>query len=227
MRKSGFLRFSGWAENTLSSGALVTLDSKAGKKQLAKLEKRIEANTKAAWKENGLMMLYIRDSGIYKFEYGTFKNYLNVYWKIDESRGYRLLDGIEFVRKLEHCSKNESVKNSPTGEFSAINLPANEWQIRPLVNGLKNDSERMHVWGEVVKQATQDAANAPVKPGSKKPVKPQDMITANLVQSEVDKFKASGVVVPDVVIELPEVTDKDLLSDTEQALLALLGDKPK
>ena len=80
-----------------------------------------------------------------------------------------------------------SDKNLPIGKFPAITFPANEAQIRPLVNSLKTDGERLHVWAEVVKQATQDAENASVKVGSKKPASPQSKITADLVQRKVDR----------------------------------------
>jgi len=61
---------------SFSTGLIMTdivISSKASGKQLAKLEKRIEANTKAAWRENGLIMLHIRNSGLYKAKYGTFE----------------------------------------------------------------------------------------------------------------------------------------------------------
>ena len=40
-------------------------------------------------------------------------------------------------------------------------LPANEWQIRPLLNGLKTDSERIKVWPDAVydSQGFNTAAN--------------------------------------------------------------------
>jgi hypothetical protein len=65
-------------------------------------------------------------------------------------------------------------------------LPSNERQIRPLMTDLSHDSERLHVWNEVTNS------------GEKK-------ITAELVQRKVDSFKASGLVIEDVEIKLPDV----------------------
>jgi len=175
---------------------IVISNNKADKKQLAKLEKRIEANTKAAWRENGLIMLHIRNAGLYKAKYGTFEKYLEERWDITRSRGYRLLSGVELVQKLACCTENDSGKLSPIGDKKTIDLPENEAQVRPLIECLNHDGERLHVWQEVAKAG--------------------EKITAALVQRKVDEFKASGQVVEDVEIKLPSVTDKDLLSDTER-----------
>lgn len=188
---------------------IVISNTKADKKQLAKLEKRIEANTKAAWRENGLIMLHIRNSGLYKAGYGeiekdadgtirkwTFERYLEKRWDITPQHGRRLINGAEFVQKLEFCYKPDSAKKEPMGSNLDIKLPDAERQIRPLLTCLEHDGERLHVWHEVAKAG--------------------EKITAALVQRKVDEFKASGQVVEDVEIKLPSVTDKDLLSDTER-----------
>ena len=91
--------------------------------------------------------------------------------------------GVTFIRKL---SAPEANKNTEIVRLKAPVLPSNEGQIRPLLTDLQHDGERIHVWAEV--------ANS----GEKK-------ITAELVQREVDKFKASGLVVEDVEIKLPDV----------------------
>ena len=129
--------------------------AKTDSKQLAKLEKRIEANTKAAWRENGLIMLHIRNTGLYKAGIGkveldengkvipwTFKRYLEKRWEISEQHGYRILAGAEFLQKISYI---DSAKNSPIGEFSSQVLPQNEGQIRPLMTCLNNDGERIKV----------------------------------------------------------------------------------
>ena len=188
---------------------IVISNNKADKKQLAKLEKRIEANTKAAWRENGLIMLHIRNSGLYKAGYGeiekdsdgtirkwTFERYLEKRWDITRRTGYKQLVAAEFIQKLEFCSNNDIVDLCPNGHISDTVLPSNEAQVRPLIDGLEHDGERLHVWQEVAQSG--------------------EKITAALVQRKVDEFKASGQVVEDVEIKLPSVTDKDLLSDTER-----------
>jgi len=64
-------------------------------------------------------------------------------------------------------------KNTEIVHIEKPVLPSSERQVRPLIDYLKHDGERIHVWQEVVQA------------GEKK-------ITAELVQREVDKFKASG-----------------------------------
>ena len=117
---------------TTSCTTLVVIDSKAGKKQLAKLEKRIEANTKAAWRENGLIMLHIRNAGLYKAGYGTFESYLEKRWDLSVRHGQRMIAGVEFVQKLAYYTEIDSEKCDQLVALKPTTLPANEGQIRPL-----------------------------------------------------------------------------------------------
>ena len=160
-------------------------DTKAGKKQLAKLEKRIEANTKAAWRENGLIMLHIRNAGLYKAQYGTFESYLEKRWDYGISHGKRLMASADFMQKLSFCGSENMAEIAPIGAKTPPVLPANEGQIRPLLTCLNHDGERLKVWADVVQDG--------------------EKITAGLVQRKVDEFKASGQVVQDVEIKLPDV----------------------
>lgn len=50
------------------------------------------------------------------------------------------------MQKLEFCSKKDTDKNLPIGKENAIKLPANESQVRPLIECLNHDGERLHVW---------------------------------------------------------------------------------
>jgi len=181
----------------------IVISSKADGKQLAKLEKRIEANTKAAWRENGLIMLHIRNSGLYKAGIGkpefdesgkpikwTFERYLEKRWDYTHQHGLRLIRTAEFMQKITHCIENDSVKTEPIGSVSAIKLPANEGQIRPLLTCLNHDGERLKVWQDVVQDG--------------------EKITASLVQRKVDEFKASGQVVEDVEIKLQSLSKGEL-----------------
>ena len=149
--------------------------------QLAKLERRIEANTKAAWRENGLIMLFIRDKGLYKKKYKTFENYLEKRWDYARSTGYQMLAGAEFIQKLEYKTTSEM---SAIADKKLVILPTNESQIRPLLTCLNHDGERIHVWNDVVQDG--------------------EKITAALVQRKVDEFKASGEIVEDVEFSIPE-----------------------
>ena len=117
---------------------------------LAKLEKRIEANTKAAWRENGLIMLHIRNTGLYKDKYGTFEDYMRIRWECSQSKGHRIMSSAEFMHKLTYCTEKDSAKTMPIGIVSAIKLPQNKGQVRPLLtclnpipfNGLENKTKK-------------------------------------------------------------------------------------
>jgi len=181
--------------------AILATDAKAGKKAYAKLNKEIHACDKVAdqvWYEKGMRILKMRESGLYKWgqdksqlvfdEKGkiiewTFERWLETEHQITDRRGQQLMRGVTFIRKLSAPEANENAK---IVRLEKPVLPSNEWQIRPLLTDLQHDGERIHVWAEV--------ANS----GEKK-------ITAELVQREVDKFKASGLVVEDVEIKLPDV----------------------
>lgn len=175
------------------------MGSKAGKKAYAKLNKDIHACDKKLeqlWYVKGLMMLKMRNTGLYKFGQGkqlefdengkaiewTFERWLDVEHQVSRGHGYRLLESVSLMRKLEAVNVS---KNSKIGDIDKPVLPKNEAQIRPLLTDLQHDGERLKVWQHVVQDG--------------------EKITASLVQRKVDEFKASGVVVPDVAIELPDV----------------------
>ena len=70
-------------------------------KELTKREKKITANqnrTEKLWYENGLIMLSIRDDGLYKEKYGTFEEYLSQRWDIARTRGHYLTVSAEFMQ---------------------------------------------------------------------------------------------------------------------------------
>ena len=67
-------------------------------KLLKKIEKRIEANREAAWYENNLLLLKIRDEGLYKKKYGTFEKYLEDRWEFGKRRGYQLMKSAELMQ---------------------------------------------------------------------------------------------------------------------------------
>ena len=144
-------------------------------KLLKKLEKRIEANQKSVWYENNLLLLKIRDEGLFKKKYGTNEKYLEDRWGFSKQRGHQLMNSAEFMLQITYQKVNKKGKSV---DFSEPVYPANEGQVRPLINNLKHNGERLKVWGDVV--------------GSK------EKITAALVQSKVDEFLDSGEVVPDI-----------------------------
>ena len=146
---------------------------------LKKLEKRIEDNAKAYWFESNLIMLKIRDENLWgKKKYGTFENYLKVRWNYGKSYGHELMNAAEFMQ-ITYKDQVEKVRqNEVLADFIEPVLPKNERQCRPLLRKLNHHGERIKVWAEVVETG--------------------EKITAELVQTRVDEFLASGEVVPDI-----------------------------
>lgn len=162
-------------------------------KELLRMEKAVDVCEKTlekAWYTKGLAILKIRESGKYTERAATFEKYLEARFQLTDRRGQQLMRAIEFILKL---TTPEANKNTEFVRLEAPVLPANEGQIRPLLTDLNHDGERIHVWNEVAKAAV------------KTDDKPAEKITAALVQRKVDEFKASGQVVQDVEIKLPDV----------------------
>ena len=131
-------------------------------------------NFKAAWYQTGLILMKIRDDGDYKEIYGTFKNYIEERWGFNEKQGYRLLNAAELTQKIAQISSKNRLKSNQIGDV----LPQNESQLRPLLDTLKTDSERVTVWQNVVEASKNEGVK----------------ITAAFVQEKVDEFIASGEV---------------------------------
>jgi len=155
-------------------------------KKLKQLESRIEVNIKKAWYENGLIMLQIKEEKLYQKDYATFEDYLEKKWEISRSRGHRLIDSARFMAQI---TDENVAQKTEMGNISEADLPKSERQIRPLI-ALENTGEKLHVWKTVVEEAKE----ADVK------------ITAELVQKKVDDFKASGLVIDDVEIEVSNIS---------------------
>ena len=158
---------------------MTKLTVKKTPKRLLALEKRVDDNFKAAWYQNGLILMKIRDDGDYKEIYGTFENYLSERWDFSRSRGYQLLDSASLTQKIAQVLTKNDVKNDGKCPQIVDKLPANEGQIRPLISDLKTDSERVTVWQNVVEASKNDNVK----------------ITAAFVQQKVDEFIASGDVI--------------------------------
>lgn len=155
-------------------------------KELLKMEKVVDDCDKTldkAWYIKGMAILKIRQSGKWTERAATFEKYLKTRWHYEKMYGYRLLNSAEFVLKL---TAPKVSGNEKTGYSKTPVLPENEWQIRPLLDDLNHDGERFYVWNDVVQT------------GEKK-------ITHDLVQRKVEEFKASGQVIEDVEIKLPDV----------------------
>jgi hypothetical protein len=103
------------------------------------------------------------------------EEYLRIRWKITHRHGNRLMSSAELYQKIEH--KTLTKKDSFLSAIADI-LPTNESQVRPLLRGLKSDSERVKVWIDVTLEGK--------------------AITAELVQTKVNEFIASGEIVEEM-----------------------------
>jgi len=115
-------------------------------RKLKKIENRIDYNLQKAWYENGLLLLEIQETKLYKAKYKSFENYLEERFNMKPRNGYHLINASKTYQILEKNTEESVNKN---GEFVHTLLPKNEAQIRPLLQ-LENDSERVYVWNHLV-----------------------------------------------------------------------------
>ena len=155
-------------------------------KLLKKIEKRIQQNKEAAWYENNLLLLKIRDEGLYKEKYITYEKYLEDRWGFSKQRGHQLMKSAEFMQIAVKNQAEKVNQKDKLVDLPELILPKNERQIRPLINKLENNGERIKVWAEVVGTG--------------------EKINAELVQTKVDEFLESGEIVPDIEYTEEEIT---------------------
>lgn len=84
----------------------------------------------------GNALLEIRDSKLYRREWGTFEEYCRDRWSIERAHAYRLMDSARVVMNL-----------SPIGDI----LPATESQARPLAKF--EPEQQQYVWQQVIDTA--------------------------------------------------------------------------
>ena len=129
---------------------------------LAQAEGRIDAVTRSAYLDVGLMLKAIRDRKLYKarrpdavagrYSFTTFEEYVEERWGMDVSRGKQLVAAAEAVQKL--------------ATLVAV-LPSTERHVRELLR-IDGDGDRAAVWQAVVARG--------------------ELVTARLVSEEVDRF---------------------------------------
>jgi len=130
--------------------------------------------------------LKIRDEGLYKKKYGTFEKYLEDRWDFGARRGQQLMRSAEFMQiAVKSSVENANQKEKMVRIENAI-LPKSERQIRPLLQKLENNGQRLKVWANVVETG--------------------EKINAELVQVKVDEFLASGEIVQDIEYTEEEIT---------------------
>jgi len=129
---------------------------------LAQAERRIDAVTRSAYLDVGLMLKAIRDRKLYKiqrpeavagrYSFTTFEEYVEQRWDMDISRGKQLVAAAEAVEKM---ATNVAV------------LPSKESHVRELLR-IDGDGDRAAVWQAVVGRG--------------------ELVTARPLAEEVDRF---------------------------------------
>jgi protein gp37 len=135
-----------------------------GLKELEEREARIERAQRNAYYEIGLDLRAIRDQQLYRVErptrvsgrysFQTFEEYCEERWELDFKYANRLVQAATLAEKM-----------APIGAI----LPVRESHVRPLLERLSTDDERLAVWQQVV-------AGHP------------DRITTKLVDEHVERF---------------------------------------
>lgn len=113
--------------------------------ELLEREQRIARAQRNAYYEIGLDLKAIRDKHLYRvkrparidgrYSFMTFEEYCVVRWEMDTSRARRLIDAAVLADKIV-----------PIGTI----LPMREAHVRPLVERLETDAERLAVWQQIV-----------------------------------------------------------------------------
>ena len=164
-------------------------------KKLQTLEKLIDKNIKAAWYQNGLILMKIRDERLYEKKYITFENYLKTRWEFGQkSRGYQIINAADLTQKIAFYQAGILTDKDEKSPQIVHFLPSLESHLRPLIDSLKTDSERIAVWQNVVYDSKGEKVN----------------ITASYVQKKVNDFIASGEVIEDIEFETKGFTSATL-----------------
>jgi len=138
-----------------------------GLTELVEREDRIERAQRNAYYEIGLDLKAIRDKRLYRvprpsringrYSFETFEDYSESRWEWAPQHSGRLIRAAELALKME-----------PIGSI----LPARESHIRPLLERLQTDDERLVVWQQVLAGGV-------------------DRVTAKLVEEHVTRYVAA------------------------------------
>lgn len=119
--------------------------------ELQEREGRIERAERDGYLVRGQELAAIRDGGLYRDRHQTFEDYCDERWELKKRRPYQLIDAAAFAKK---CT------------MVHVPVPARERHIRPLLERLQSDEDRIAVWLDVLgtmngaRLKTQDIENA-------------------------------------------------------------------
>lgn len=105
-----------------------------------KREQRIEAAERNAYLVRGTELAAIRDDQSWAVryqEYSTWEQYCEGRWELSRAHADYLINAALFVKRLQ-CN------------YSCALLPVRETHIRPLLQRLKSDDDRIAVWRDVL-----------------------------------------------------------------------------
>src|SRR6516164_3436460 len=104
---------------------------------LEEREQRIENATRNSSLVRGLDLAAIRDGELWreKYNYATFEEYCEERWELAKARTYQLINAAAFAVKVHH---------------GGLSVPSRERHIRPLLERLALDEDRLTVWGDVL-----------------------------------------------------------------------------
>ena len=141
--------------------------------RLAELEATIDRHL-AGFVACGRALAEIRDSRLYRNDYGDFQSYCQDKWQFSRQRANQLIAAAEVVNNLA-AAKQQSEKMAT---IVAIPLPYNEGQARALTQLEREDQVR--VWQSVLEKSKESA----------------QPITASVIKREAHALKAAQQPLP-------------------------------
>ena len=99
--------------------------------ELDEREHRIETAERNAYLVRGQELRAIRDGQLFRERWQTFEEYCEERWELAKQRVYQLIGAADFAEKVHH---------------GGLFVPARERHIRPLLERLQDDADRLAVW---------------------------------------------------------------------------------
>lgn len=105
--------------------------------KLEDAEARIENAERDAYYVRGAELADIRDKKMWlqRYNYGTFEEYCEERWELAKVHVWRLTNAAEFATKVS---------------YRKLPLPSRETHIRPLLERLQSDEDRLTIWRDVL-----------------------------------------------------------------------------
>lgn len=115
---------------------------------LARLETHIDRAI-AAYRQAGLALKEIRDRRLYRHQFGTFEDYVEVRWNMTRSRAYHMIRAAEVAEQLLEDSGFAGMELG-----AAVRLPEGDGQARQLLR--IPEDQRSEVWNSIIEVTTEE-----------------------------------------------------------------------